>query len=129
MTTYAAVSKATGLDELVYSADAPVEYQGFEFATHDHIARPDPPPAPPPASTQVGIRWTGIEFLRRFTPLERIAARTRRQTDPILHDFFSLLEQADEAHSNDPDVIRGLQYMVDVDIITTVRRDAILGVA
>lgn len=124
MPTYIVTNKATGAEVYRYNADAPIEWSGFEFATHDHAEAVEVQQAPPASAAQ---EWTPIEFLRRFTPVERIAARAARKTDPILDDFYALLEQAPLIHSNDPDVRLGLGYMAQQGLLTVGRMEEILN--
>lgn len=126
MTTYIVTRKADGAEVYRYGAESPVEWVGFEFATHAHDPLPDPvePGSPAPVS-----QWDRLDFLRRFTMAERIAIRAARVTDPILDDFFSLLETAPTVHNNDPDTLAGMGYLVQQGHITVARRDEILGVA
>lgn len=42
MATYAVIRKSDGEQVYAYSAEAPIEWAGYEFATHDHVAQPDP---------------------------------------------------------------------------------------
>ena len=124
MTTYIVTRKSDGAEVYRYGAEAPIEWVGFEFATHDHVQAPDPVEPQAPAAV---YEWPRLDFLRRFTPAERIAIRTERVTDPILNDFFSLLEQAITVHSNDPDTQAGMGYLVQIGKLTAARRDEILG--
>lgn len=124
MPTYIVTRKDTGAEVYRYSAVEPIDWVGFEFATHDHTPEPDPvePEAPAPTLT-----WPRLDFLRRFNMGERIAIRAARASDPILDDFFSLLEQAENVVSTDPDTIAGMGYLVQQGHITAARRDQILG--
>lgn len=125
MPTYIVTRKSDGQEVYRYGgADAPIEWVGFEFATHDHTVMPDPVDPPTPPSV---YEWPRLDFLRRFTMAERIPIRNARLTDPILNDFFSLLEQADIIHSNDPDTMAGMGYLVQQGLLTAARRDEILG--
>jgi hypothetical protein len=44
MPTYDVVNKETDQKVFFYTADAPIEWVFMEFATHDHVARNEPPP-------------------------------------------------------------------------------------
>lgn len=128
MTTYVVTRKSDGVEVFRYGgATEPINWAGYEFATHDHTVAPDPvePPAPPAPAQQ----WARLDFLRRFNMTERIGIRSARTTDPILNDFFSLLEQATNVHSDDPDTLAGMGYLVQQGHITAARRDEILGAA
>lgn len=124
MTTYSVIDRSTGGEVYSYAADSRVEWAGFEFATHDHVEVPDAVHVshPPPL-----VVWTPIDFLRRFTPAERILARAERKADPILDDFYSLLERAAEVRSDDADVALGLQYMMQMGYLSPGRSTEILG--
>lgn len=91
-----------------YSAQAPIEWSGMEFATHDHVAFAEPVPDVPAAPTRV---WPRIEFLRQFTPTERIRIRTAAKQSPALDDFMFLLEAANEISSDHADVKAGLAML------------------
>ena len=126
MTTYAVFRRSDGAEVYRYSASAPVEWQGFEFATHDHVAQPDaPPPDLPPAPAPQ--TWAQTEFLRRFTSVERIMAKRKRATDAVLDDFWTLLESSPEVHSIDTDLRLGLGYLVMIGVLTNDRMRTILG--
>ena len=124
MTTYVVTRKSDGQEVLRYEADAPVEWVGFEFAQFTHAVLVESAPAVEPAPVFV---WDRIDFMRRFTSAERIAAREREGTDPIMADFFDLLRQAPVVRSNDLDVAAGLGYMTAVGILATGRAAEILG--
>lgn len=125
MPTYVVINKDSGLEVFRYTADAVIEWQGCELAVCTHTALPDavPAAAPRPAPQE----WAPIDFLRRFTPAERISARRLRDTDPILNDFFALLEMTSTVHSDDRDMRLGMGYLVQLGVITPARRNIILG--
>lgn len=126
MSLFTVTRKADGIEVYRYSAPAPIEWSGLEFATHDHVAQPDAPPpgAPPPPEPQT---WERTEFLRRFTSVERIMAKRKRATDAVLDDFWTLLESSPEVHSIDTDLRLGLGYLVMIGVLTTERMRVILG--
>ncbi len=124
MSTYIVTRKSDGAEVYRYGSEAPIEWVGMGFATHDHTAEPDP--VEPALPTQA-YEWPRLDFLRRFTMAERIAIRAARVTDPILNDFFSLLESADNVRSANADTQAGMGYLVQQGHITATRRDEILG--
>lgn len=63
---------------------------------------------PAPVQSKVLSR---LEFLRRLTVAERVAARQASATDPIIYDFLDLLYQAQEVWVDDSDTLAGLQYL------------------
>ena len=68
---------------------------------------------PEPVITERFI--SGVEFLRRFTPAQRIAIRTLTKTDPIADDFMRLLDatiaQGSGVNLMDQDTIDGVGYL------------------
>ena len=125
MTTYIVTRKSDSAPVFRYSGDSAVEWRGFEFATHDHLVVPDPiPPAPPPRPAPV---FLPIEFLRRFTPVERMSIRSFSRVDQVAEDFMALLEMTDAIHTNDVDVIRGLMYLTHKGHLAPGRAAEILG--
>ena len=124
MTTYVVTLRSTGAEAYRYNADAPIEWSGFEFATHDHVEQVEVSAPVAPAPRQ---EWTPVDFLRRFTPAERMLARATRKVDPILDDFYALLEQSPMIFSDDPDVQMGLGYMTQQGLLTVERMGEILN--
>jgi len=61
------------------------------------------------------------EFMQRFTVQERIAIRGERGTDPVVHDFLSLLEVAQNVDLDDPATVAGVGYLVSVNLLTAER--------
>lgn len=57
MATYAVVRKADQLEVYRYAHTEPVEWQGMEFATHDHLVQPDVEPPPPGAELPASAWW------------------------------------------------------------------------
>lgn len=108
MTTFRVVRKSDLVEVYRYQENEPVEWIGMEFATHDHVAVADEAPATVPPTLTI---WTVIEFKRRMTSAERIAARNRAATDANVADFMDLLDSAQEVRSDDPDVATGLGYL------------------
>ena len=76
---------------------------------------------PPPA---VGV-WSTLEFLLRFTPEERAAARSSQI--PEVQDFLDLLRAAGEVRSDHPLTQQGMGLLVAAGLLTAERRDEILG--
>ena len=69
---------------------------------------------------------TKYAFLSRFMPVERIAARSLMESDPIINDFFNLLELAEEIDLVNTEVHQGLQYLVYVGVLQPNRVSEIL---
>lgn len=72
---------------------------------------------------------TKLQFLRRMTPAERIAAREAAKTDPVLDDAQRLLDLAQDVRVDDPDTILFVNYMAQQGIIAPERVADILAEA
>jgi hypothetical protein len=71
MKTYIVTRKSDGQERYRYQHTEPVEWAGFEFATHDHVeAPPEPAPPPPPPEDR---RVTLLAFRNRFTQNEKVS--------------------------------------------------------
>lgn len=75
------------------------------------------------------IKVSPVEFKLLFTAQERVAIKTARATDPVIDDFFSIIEDPRLTHVN-----LGLQstgaalaYLESHELITAVRREQILA--
>ncbi len=87
--------------------------------------QPKKPAEPIPAPPQV----SPVEFKLLFTALERVAIKAARGNDPVIDDFFSIIEDPRLTHVN-----LGLQstqdalaYLESKGLITAVRRQQILA--
>ena len=126
MTTYIVTRKADSVEVYRYSADSPIEWSGFEFATHDHAPEAVDPSIPTDAPVKA-MTWTKLEYLRRFTQDERIAIRGAAKAVPELEDYVALLELASEVRSDDPDIIGALQMLEGAGLIGPGRAGEILA--
>lgn len=126
MTCYIVTNKATGTETYRYSSDAPVEWHGMGFATHDHTAEPVDPGQPTDVPV-IAMTWTKLEYLRRFTQAERIAIRTAAKSVPQLEDYLQLMELATEVRSDDPDVMAALTMLEGAGLIGVGRAGEILN--
>ena len=122
MNSYRVIRKSDGIQVYQYQAEAMIEWPGMEYTTHDHVLT-DPPQE---ILTQTARVYEALDFLRRFTPQERITARQAAKTDPIMEDFYALLEMAAQVHNDDADVLAGMGYMVQMGYITAERRTEVL---
>ena len=110
MSIYIVTAKATGAEIYRYSADAPIEWSGMQFADFDHTLEVEAPGTVTDVPV-VAMTWTKLEYLRRFTQDERIAIRTAAKQVPALEDYVALLELASEVRSDDPDIVAALQML------------------
>lgn len=74
----------------------------------------------------VPVPLTRLEFLRRFTPQQRISIRA--SNDPVIQDGMGLLDLAQEVRTDDPDTVFFIGYLVQQNLITQADADRILGV-
>lgn len=124
MTTYVVSRKSDQVEVYRYNADAPIEWAGMEFATHDHAGEAVDGPEDVPV---VAMVWTKLEYLRRFTQAERIAIRGVAKMVPELDDYLQLLELADEVRSDDPDIVGALAMLEGAGLIGAGRAGEILN--
>lgn len=71
MPTYIVTRKSDGAEVYRYQADEPIEWTGWEFATHDHTLFVEAPieQGLPPEAWHI----TKLAFRNRFTPAEKTA--------------------------------------------------------
>ena len=89
---------------------------------------PTPTPEPTPAPTE-SPKVSPVEFKLLFAPAERVAIKAARATDPVIDDFYDIVEDPRLTH-----VDLGLQstkdalsYMVAQGLLTEERRLEILA--
>jgi len=75
---------------------------------------------------RVIVPVTRLEFMRRFTPEQRIAIRA--SNDPMIIDGRELLEMATDVSADDPDTIRYVRYLEQQGFISVEDADRILEV-
>ena len=127
MTTYAVTDKSTGALAYQYQADAPIEWSGMEFATHDHTAQVEITPEGDIVGTVTGRVMTKLEFLRRFTQAERVAIRTVAKSNVVLEDYMAMIDLAQEIDTADADTAAGVQMLEQVGLIAEGRAAEILA--
>jgi hypothetical protein len=126
MSTFVVTRKSDQAEVYRYNADAPIEWSGMEFVTHDHAPEAVDPSAPTDAPI-VAMTWTKLEYLRRFTQAERIAIRGAAKVVPELEDYLQLLELASEVRSDDPDIASALAMLEGAGLIGAGRAQEILN--
>ena len=72
-------------------------------------------------------RFTSYEFLNRFTPAELELVRSRSLVDSMIWRFLTLATSAQEIDTGDPTTIVGMDYLVQVAILSAERRAEILA--
>jgi hypothetical protein len=70
-----------------------------------------------------------MQFLQLFTSPERIAIKSQRKDDPVIDDFFSILDdpRLTEVNLSRRSVIDGLDYLASKSLITADRKAEILS--
>lgn len=122
---YIVTDKATGAEVYRYQADAPVEWSGMEFATHDHVEQVEIiGDVIQGASSRV---LTKLEYLRRFTTEERVNIRESAKTNPVLEDYLVMMELADEINTGDADTIAAVNMLEQVGLIGAGRASEVLN--
>lgn len=109
-----------------YNSDSAIEWQGMEFATHNHSLFIDP--SDPVVATVVPTRiWEPIEFMRRFTETERKAIWAAQLVNADIDDAIKLLVVATQVHSNDVDVVRMVNAFELMGLIGSGRANEVLN--
>lgn len=130
MTTYIVTLKATGAEVYRYGADAPVEWSGMEFATHDHAAIADAPVGVDPAPTPTQVRISRLAFLSRFTDTEAVGIDLASQGATVqaasMRRYTNKVNAAEFIDLNRPDTRVGVQTLEAVGLIGAGRAAAIL---
>lgn len=80
MKIYRVYRKSDGALVYVYTNEFPVEWQGMEFSTHDHLEYLEPPNVQEP-STQ-DRRITKLAFRNRFTLTEKVTIELAAVDNP-----------------------------------------------
>lgn len=80
-----------------------------------------------PAAALRRQKLTKVQFLRRFTPEERIGIRAAATNDQIVADFLAMLDLAEEVIPNDPDTVAALDYLAQLNLLQPARKAAILA--
>ena len=84
---------------------------------------PEPPKPPEPHyETKIGK----AEFLMLFTSEERVAIRAERNNDPVISDFFLVLEISEFIDVKEDTAINGVNYLASKNLLTPQRAAAIL---
>lgn len=123
MAEYIITRKSDGAEMLRYSAAQAQEVNGFDLVDYDH-AEWTPEVQPPATANQT---LTKLEYLRRFTPAERVAIRAAAAANPVLEDYLKLMELAQEINTGDPDTIAAVTMLEQAGLIAAGRAQEILN--
>lgn len=128
MSTYIVTRKADGAQVYAYNAGYPIEWQGMEFATHDHTAQPESED-PVSSYTVYGGRriLTVREFYRLFSDQERITVWSAMKGSVALEDFYRMLTADPDVNLDDPAMVVGLGFLEQAGILGTGRAAEIMN--
>ena len=122
---YTVTDKATGAEVYRYASEAPIEWSGMGFDTHDHVELVEIIDG---AINVVPTRiFSQVEWLRRFTKEERIAIRAAAAANAELDDFIKLMDATPEIRSDDPDVIKAMGLLEQAGLIGAGRANEVLN--
>ncbi len=84
---------------------------------------------PPFQDAKADIKVSPVEFKLLFTAQERVAIKSARATDPVIDDFFDIVEDPRLTHVNLglTSTQEALAYLEAQGLITTTRRQEILA--
>ena len=88
-----------------------------------------PEPAPTPEPTLTYLKVSPVEFKLLFTSAERVAIKEARATDPVIDDFYTIVEDPRLTHVDLglKSTQDALSYMVSEGLLTEVRKTEILS--
>lgn len=126
MSTYVVIRKADGQEVYRYDGDAPIDWDAWPFATHDHAA--EAAPVPVPAPVYGGRRELEVlEFMRLFTTEERIAIRSAAAQSTVASDYLDLMYRARMVRLDDPDTITAVNMFEQAGLLTSGRAAEVLN--
>ena len=127
MAEYIVTRKSDGAEVYRYQSDAPVEWHGMAFATHDHTPAPAINSDGSIEGVVVGRTLTKLEYLRRFTVDERVVIRAAAEQNAVLADYLQLMELAQDINTSDADTIASVTMLEQAGLIAAGRAQEILN--
>ena len=121
-------TNTVGGEVVEYDADAPQpQHLAAPWVVENVLVQASPQDIAPPPSVYGGRRTLSrLEFLRLFTPQERIAIRTAATQSPVLADFMQMLELADDVHLDSADTATGVTLLEQAALIGAGRASEVL---
>lgn len=83
-----------------YDTEVPDDAENGDGWVNGELVKPEPP-APTPESTQAPTaapKVSPVEFKLLFTSPERVAIKAARATDPVIDDFYDIVEDPRLTH-------------------------------
>lgn len=111
----------------LYSTEVPEGTKpGYVLEKGNWVAPPVPPPSPEPAL--VPPKVSPVEFKLLFTTQERVAIKALRASDPMVADFYEIVEDPRLTHVDLglASVQQALTYLMKLDLLAPGRLEEIL---
>lgn len=113
-----------------YDTDVPDDAANGDGWVNGQLVKPEPPaPVEPPEQVATPPKVSPVEFKLLFTSAERVAIKAARASDPVVDDFYDIIEDPRLTH-----VDLGLQstkdalgYMASRGLLTAERVEEILS--
>jgi len=112
-----------------YDTEVPDEAVNGDGWVDGELVKPSvPEPTPPEPAPVVRPVVSAVEFMLLFTSPERVSLKALRPADPVLDDFFDLLEdpRLTEVNLNLQSTVNALDYMISIGELTAERKEEIL---
>lgn len=128
MPVYNVIRKADSQQVYRYHADTPIEWNGMEFATHDHIEYVEPVINTDGSIQGVSsVMLTKREFIKRLSVEEYAAIKAAAAANAQLDYYWQMFMLAEEINLGDPDTIAGVNMLEQAGLIGTGRAQEILN--
>ena len=121
MSNYVVERRDTGEVVYAYGADQAVEWPDYPFSEFNHVREKVVEAAPIPRTI------TKLEYLRRFTTVERVTIRTASKSEPVLEDYLAMLDLAQDINLDDLDTIAALAMLEAVGLLAAGRAAEIVA--
>ena len=121
MSNYIVERRDTGEVVYAYGADQAVEWPDYPFSEFNHVLEKVVEAAPIPRTI------TKLEYLRRFTTVERVTIRTASKSEPVLEDYLAMMELAGDIDLDDADTVGAVSMLEGAGLIATGRAAEILA--
>lgn len=105
------------------------QYDSYELVPEPEPVPESPEPTPPGPIEPTAVKVSPVEFKLLFTPTERVAIKQARTTDPIIDDFFDIIDdpRLTEVNLSLNSTISAINYLADQGLIQPERVDQILS--
>ena len=110
-----------------YSTQVPDDAANGDGWVNGQLVKPTPP-EPQPVAALIPPKVSPVEFALLFNSAERVSLKALRVTDPILDDFFDIVEdpRLTVVDLNLPSTQNALDHMIAIGELTAERKAEIL---